>query len=416
MIFTPYSDESNVINMIRKYRNEEYALLRMTFTMIDKNNLDANGILRDMLDEWGLVDYEELEHGGQNGITHNALFIQNGKTEDVKLKFYRVANARGDRRFSIETVKRRMQAREINEGDLLYISVFVKQDGRPQIYFINLTHNIPSEQDVFNALGVDAITELLIRIKPRLKEIVNGGFYNNSKGYGEKTPKDVGDTLEELLGIKTNNRNDADYEGLIEIKAKGESRTLDTLFTLRPHFEGTRVAEYELNDRYRVSAFARLYGYYSAAHEGYKSLYITIGSHDSPQNNQGFYLSVDDEERRVNLVWVNSENGKKEISAYWTFEELKEQLYLKHPATLWVKAESREYDGMVQFKYNEIEFSRSPQFATFLSLVKSGMITYDWRGYTTLAGKYSGKNHGNAWRIKPNAKVELFGEIERLDL
>ena len=46
MIFTPYSDETNVINMIRKYRNEDYALIRMTYTMIDKNNLDANGILR----------------------------------------------------------------------------------------------------------------------------------------------------------------------------------------------------------------------------------------------------------------------------------------------------------------------------------------------------------------------------------
>ena len=62
MIFTPYSDETNVINMIRKYRNEDYALIRMTYTMIDKNNLDANGILRDLLFDNGLVDYEQLEH------------------------------------------------------------------------------------------------------------------------------------------------------------------------------------------------------------------------------------------------------------------------------------------------------------------------------------------------------------------
>ena len=71
---------------------------------------------------------------------------------------------------------------------------------------------------------------------------------------------------------------------------------------------------------------------------------------------------------------------------------------------------------MIQFKYNEIEFSRAPQFTTFLSLIKSGKVTYDWRGYTTGKGKYSGKNHGNAWRIKPNAKEELFGEIEKLNL
>lgn len=412
MIFTPYSDESAIINSIHKLRNEDYALLRMTYTMIDKNNLDANGILRDLLYTWRLVDYEALEHGGSYGVSYDAFFIQDGRTDIVRLKFYRVKNARGDRRFSIENVKRRMQRGEINEGDLLYISVFRRSDGQPQIFFINLTHNIPSKQDIFNAVGVDAITELFEKIKPELRRIICGGFYDNSKGYGAISPKDVGDTLEALLGIETNNRNDADYNGLIEVKSKGSSRTLDTLFTLRPHFEGTRVAEYEPNDRNRVSAFARLYGYDSDAHLGYSSLYITIGSYEAPQNNQGFYLHVNDEERVVNLVWVNPRNGRREIAAFWLFDELQEMLYLKHPSTLWVKAESREVNGLVQFKYNEIEFSRAPQFTTFLSLIKAGIITYDWRGYTTKEGRYSGKNHGNAWRIKPYAKSELFGEIE----
>ena len=374
MIFTPYSDETNVINMIRKYRNEDYALIRMTYTMIDKNNLDANGILRDLLFDNGLVDYEQLEHGGKYGVTYDALFVQHGKTDVIKLKFYRVSNNRGDRRFSIETIKRKMESGEINEGDLLYISIFKQTDGTPVIYIINLTHNIPT------------------------------------KGYGPIAPKDVGDTLESLLGINTNNRVDADYNGLIEVKSKGGSNTLDTLFTLRPQFEGTRVAEYEPSDRNRVSAFE------SDKHPGANSLYITIGSMDAPQNNQGFYLHVNDEERTVNLVWRNPNTGKPEVAAYWHFDDLRQQLYAKHPSTLWVKAESREIDGMVQFKYNEIEFSRAPQFTTFLSLIKSGIITYDWRGYTTKEGRYIGKNHGNAWRIKPYAKSDLFGEIEVVEL
>ena len=75
----------------------------------------------------------------------------------------------------------------------------------------------------------------------------------------------------------------------------------------------------------------------------------------------------------------------------------------------------REANGMAQFKYTEIEFSRAPQFTTFLTLIKDGIITYDWRGYTTKEGKYSGKNHGNAWRIKPSAKSQLFGEIEKVE-
>lgn len=87
----------------------------------------------------------------------------------------------------------------------------------------------------------------------------------------------------------------------------------------------------------------------------------------------------------------------------------------KHPSTIWVQAESRMLEGMGQFKYNEIEFSKAPQFATFLTLVKEGIITYDWRGYTTYEGRYRGKNHGNAWRIKPYAKERLFGQIETLN-
>ena len=86
----------------------------------------------------------------------------------------------------------------------------------------------------------------------------------------------------------------------------------------------------------------------------------------------------------------------------------------KHPSTLWVKAERRVVNNIVQFRYTEIEFSRAPRFTTFLSLIKAGKITYDWRGYTSKTGRYTGKNHGNAWRIKPNAKVELFGDIEKI--
>ena len=416
MIFTPYSDESNIINMIRNLRNEDYALIRMTYTMIDKNNLDANGILRDLLYYWEIVDYDRLNHGSKYGLSYNALFVQKGKTEVIRLKFYRVANKRGDRRFSIETIKRKMNSGEINEGDLLYISAFRQVSGEPLLFIVNLTHNIPSLEDLSEAIGIDATSELLNLIRPRLYEIVHGGFFDNSKGLGPIAPKDVGDTLERLLGINANNRINADYNGLIEIKAKGGKRTLDTLFTLRPQFEGTRIADYEPVDRYRVSAFARVYGYDSDAHPGYNSLYITIGSREAPQNNHGFYLHVNDEDSQVSIVWKNPYTGKREIAAYWSFSDLQQQLYMKHPSTLWVKAEIREVGSMVQFKYNEIIFSRTPQFTTFLSLIKAGIITYDWRGYTSKSGRYVGKNHGNAWRIKPSAKSELFSEIQIVDL
>lgn len=415
MIFTPYADEALVINMIRRIRNDDYVLLRLTATMIEKNNLDANVFLRDMLYNHNIVDYEMLQNGGGNGIEFQSTMILPETTENVRLKFYRVNNERGDRRFSIETIKRKCSEGVVNEGDLLYISAYTGNDGNAGIFIVNLTTNTPSEETIRLAVGLDPITQKFTEIKPRLKEIIQSGYHNNSKGAGDSAPKDVGDTLESLLKVTTNNNPGADLDGLIELKAKS-ANTLDTLFTLRPCFEGTAVATYEPNDRNRVSAFARIYGYDSEKHPGSNSLYITIGSADYPQNGQGFYLEVDDTNSKVRLMRTNPQAGISEETAFWNFEDLKNQLLEKHPSTLWFKATKRIENGTVQFKYTEIEFSRAPQFMTFLSLIKSGIITYDWRGYTSKEGKYTGKNHGNAWRIKPHAKATLFGEMETVVL
>lgn len=413
MIFTPNRLESEKINMISSVFSTDYVLLRLTPTMIEKNNLDANGFFRDMLLKSGIVDYEELEYGGKNGISFIAQFIEKNKVENVKLKFYRVTNSRGDRRFSFETIKRKMKEKDVNEGDLLYFASYPNTNGEPRIIVINLTNNTPSKDQLIQYVGLDEIAETFELLKPKLKEILSGGYYDNSKGPGDAAPKDVGDTLEYLTGIDTNNRTDADFNGLIEFKSKGDVRTLDTLFTLRPCFDGTPIAEYEPKDRSRVSAFARYYGYESDKHPNCHSLYITIGSEDAPQNRQGFYLDVDEDNKRVSLMHIE-ENGLHVMAAYWTFDSLKKALIEKHPSTLWFKAQSRKNGNMVQYKYTEVEFSRSPQFMTFLSLIKRGIITYDWRGYTTISGNYAGKNHGNAWRIKPEYKDELFGSIEKI--
>lgn len=415
MIFTPYPDEQEIINRISHIRSEAYVLLRLTPTMIEKNNLDANEFLRDILYNHSIVDYDQLEHGGSNGIEYMSSLILPQRIEPVKLKFYRVNNKRGDRRFSIETIKRKRQDGILREGDLLYISIYRNLKDQAVIYIINLTNNIPSDDEIRNAIGLDPISKKFLEIKPRLREIISEGYHNNSKGEGKEAPKDVGDTLESLLRVSTNNSPGADLDGLIELKAKG-AKTLDTLFTLRPLFTDTEVASFEPNDRNRVSAFARLYGYDSDKHPGYSSLYITIGSKEYPQNGQGFFLDVDEENSIVRLMRINPSTGKSEMTAYWNFDDLKSQLFNKHPSTLWFKALKREHGNMVQYKYTEIEFSKTPQFMTFLSLIKSGIVTYDWRGYTTKDGKYSGKNHGNAWRIKPAAKNLLFGMIESVEI
>ena len=116
--------------------------------MIGKNNLDANEYFREMLLNHNIVNYEMLENGGSNGIDFSSILILPNSVQSVKLKFYRVNNARGDRRFSIETIKRKSQNGILNEGDLLYISVYMDEYDQPKIFIINLTHNSPSEEDI----------------------------------------------------------------------------------------------------------------------------------------------------------------------------------------------------------------------------------------------------------------------------
>lgn len=404
MQFIPYDDELEVINNLHKYNSNDYTVIRLTQTMLNKSIIDANGFLRTLLLDNDLLDFRNLT----DKVYLTANLVLDNQKHRVKISFYK-ANKRGDERFWIYGLGKFIKSSQINVNDLIYITV----NNQKELTLFNVTHSIPQNSTIIELFGQDKVEDSLNRLIPQIKAIARQGFHNNSKGAGKIAPKDAGDTLESLLGIQTNNSQEADFEGIIELKSKS-SKTLDTLFTLRPNFEGTPVAEFEPNDRSRVSAFARLYGYDSDKHLGYKSLYITIGSEENPQNNQGFYLEVNDSDNIVELR--KQENKKSILTAFWTFEALEEELHKKHPATLWVKVESKMDGEVGQFKYVEAELTRSPQFMTFLFLIKSGAITYDWRGYTTPAGKYVGKNHGNAWRIKNKQRGLLFGSTEVIDL
>ncbi|MEK5234759.1 MvaI/BcnI family restriction endonuclease [Paenibacillus sp. FSL L8-0470] len=413
MIFTPYDDEIKVINKIHKYNNNEYALLRLTPTMIEKNNIDANVLFRDLLFNKNIVDYETLPNGAKYGVITKAIFLYDDSQLETKMNFYRVSNNRGDRRFSIYGISKLLCDRKVNVGDLLYLTVTVGP--KSGVVIINVTNNIPSKSQLKKFFGIDDIADSASRLIPLVKKIAQAGYHKNSKGSGKISPKDAGDTLESLLGIKANNSQEADFEGKIELKTKS-AKTLDTLFTLRPQFDGTTIAKYEIKDKSRVSAFARYYGYESDKHLGYKSLYITIGSKETPQNAQGFYLNVNEEERKIELWGKDPKSNKLEITGYWNFSDLQNELYRKHPATLWVNVKQQMIGATAEFKYIEAELSRSPQFSTFIALIKSGGITYDWRGYISPDGAYTGKNHGNAWRIKGKYRSYLFGKIEKINL
>ena len=68
--------------------------------MIDKNIIDANAFVRDLLSKYSLVDYTQLQWGGQNKIKLTGNLILNNESIKINMSFYR-ANTRGDERFAI---------------------------------------------------------------------------------------------------------------------------------------------------------------------------------------------------------------------------------------------------------------------------------------------------------------------------
>ena len=405
MLFTPYDDESQRIDQLKKYIDTEYTLLRLTDTMIIKNNIDANYFMRRLFRTKGVVDYDKLPNGGSKGLKVAANIFSRGRQIATKCNLYRVTGQRSDPRFSIYGIKRYAEEGVWKTGDLLVIFPYLVNKVQ-QIFIFNTSSEIPSDQVLSGLFQLNETQKVLNEIMPKIRAIAKAGYHPNSKGAGKYAPKDAGDTLESLLGVETNNRQNADIGGVIELKTKS-STGLDTLFSLRPQFDDTPVAKIEQKDKNRVSAYTRLYGYLSDKHPNSKSLYVTIGAEP---NNQGLYLNVNEREATVELKKGST------VTAFWNFEDLEHELKIKHPMTLWFDVEVDKSAETAQILYKAMRITKVPSFETFVDLIKEGIITYDWRGYTSISGKYQGKNHGNAWRIDKKNLTKLFGKSEYIDL
>lgn len=408
MLFSANPNEQIVMNRIQQLLPNDYSLVRLSSTMLNKSIIDANALLRYLLNDFEIINYDNISRG--NKVFENGIFITNSEAFDLKCSFYK-ANARGDKRFWIYGLNSLVKDGIIQIGDLIYITV-AYVDGLNRIIIINLSHSQPDTDILSRIIGIDEITAAKEELLEKIRRTVVGFQIPNSNGNGKASPRDVGDTLEHHLGLSMNNFKGADYKGLIELKAKS-GEALTSLFTLRPEFENTPISKIEPIDRNRVAAFQLEYGYISLKKPNDKSLYVTIGNQPNPQ---GFYLKVDEKKELVNLLHLDPQLNAPIVTAYFTFEKLREALYKKHPSTLWLKA-NKTYDianDIVYFDYYAAEFTRTPKFASFVDLIQKGVITYDWRGSTSMVtGK--NRNHGNPWRIAPENIELLFNDYEIID-
>lgn len=355
--------------------------VRLTETMLKKSIIDAREAIRDGFRRTGLVDYGVIPQGKDGKLQLLLYFLADGRTEQRVASFYRPSTKDGDPRIWIEKL-----AAIARPNDLLLFGfeggtavAILLSPGRLKKVASEAERVFPNR---FEERG--QIEAVVRRLHEKLKPLAGRWVRTMKAG-----PTGVGYTIESLLGISANSSQLADVDG-VELKSYRRGAVsgpgkLVTLFSKTPNWiNGGKGAQ-----------LLRDYGY--TDENGRLSLYCTIMK---KRNTLGFSLRSEAEEARM-LV----QNSGKSVLAY-TFAILEKRLKEKHPATIFVQAESRGTGANEEFRYSEVTYCRQPAFPNFLDLVADDRIGLD----LTLHLKPNGKarDHGYLWRVREASIPSLF--------
>lgn len=387
--FIPTEKEGLLIDRINEINNNEFALIRMTETMLKKSTIDASELFRVILKKYRIVDYTELVPG-ETKLLKKAIVIHNSNYQRI-VSYYRPKSKEGDPRFWVYKLQG-----IVHVGTLIYFTIL--EDTLiviPLVETSNLENNL---RKIFP--NSDLESSVLILLKSKLLEIKKQKFIKSVSG-ASNAPKDVGETLEKFMGVPINNLKTPDFMGHIEIKSKREQAgTLDSLFS--------RVPEWDISKYKSVYDIVNRFGYINEG-DTVKRLYNDI---KSTPNRQGLYLAPNDQESILYQKYLK-EMEEDEVCA-WNYATIKTQLEIKHPTTLWVEAKPHIKYGEYYFEYLSFELSSRPLFSQFITLIRRDKIIYDWKSRIKSTGK-GVRNHGPGFRIKPIDKKLLFKNIISLE-
>ena len=216
----------------------------------------------------------------------------------------------------------------------------------------------------------------------------------------------IGNTYEDLLGVKENNLKEADYLGF-EIKSKRKyNSSYISLFSKSPtHPKGGNsylrenygeVRDPEFPDKKKL--YASVFGHrFSIVYEKYK-----------------MKLKVDYTKKRMYLLIFNLEE-KLLDEIYWSFADL-EKATKKMKDLMLVFAETKKENKKVYYYYNNAEIFKNFSFIKFLKNIETGGIMFDLRIGVYNSGKNIGKthDHGSGFRVTKEKFKNLYDSYEIL--
>jgi hypothetical protein len=222
----------------------------------------------------------------------------------------------------------------------------------------------------------------------------------------------IGNTLEDLLGIKENNLpipNAAEWE----LKAQRlNSTSLTTLFHIEPSPRAIRFVPQVLLPKYGWAHQEDGKKY----PKGEMSFRQTI--HGQSRSDRGFMVLINRKERKI-LISFDADNvdarhkdwlesvkrrvglGELNPQPYWGFDDLKHKAGTKLLNTFYVQAEVKTERGKEYYHYTKAMMLEKFSFEGFLKALEEGKVLVDFDART-------GHNHGTKFRMRQDCLPMLY--------
>jgi hypothetical protein len=245
-----------------------------------------------------------------------------------------------------------------------------------------------------------------------LKKIAAEGWIENRR-HGNQGG--IGNTLEDLLGIKENNLpipNAAEWE----LKSQRLNTTsLTTLFHIEPSPRAIGFVPQLLLPMYGWK-HSEAGNKYSAKEMSFRQ---TI--HGNASSDRGFMVKIDRIEKKVlisfdakkvsdkHIDWLNQVNeniGLNELNPqpYWGFDDLANKAGTKLLNCFYVQANSKKENDKEYYHYCKVMMLQKFNFDGFLNALEKGDILVDFDART-------GHNHGTKFRMRQNCLPKLYEKI-----
>jgi hypothetical protein len=246
----------------------------------------------------------------------------------------------------------------------------------------------------------------------KLKEISAKGFVPNAR---RGNAGGIGNTLEDLLGIKENNLpipNAAEWE----LKTQRlNSTSLTTLFHIEPSPRAICFVPQVLLLKYGWphEEAGKLYP------KNEMSFRQTI--HGKSRSDRGFKVVIDRKERKILIsfdaksvdprhkAWLQSVKkraglGELNPQPYWGFDDLEHKAGTKLLNTFYVQAEVKIERKKEFYHYTKVMMLQKFSFEGFLKALEEGKILVDFDART-------GHNHGTKFRMKQDCLPMLYEKV-----